>query len=140
MESPVLPPQDASAVALVLRHYMSFLSEEEWATGWETDWEYTLWCRVQSGLGREADVLGRLARLCGGWWVKRTEEDGEAPGDDPYGRDLKFVPLDEWITYFDQSTNLRIMQIKAALFWNYPGDGNPAEDSGTVPDEGKGSE
>jgi hypothetical protein len=140
MESPKLSPEDAAAVALMLRHYMSFLSEEKWAAGWQTDWEYTLWCQVQSGVGREADVLRRLARLCGGWWVWRKDDDGEAPGDDPYGRNLKFVPLDEWITYFDQSTNLRIMQIKAALFWNNPGDGNPADGGGSAPNDEKGSE
>ena len=140
MGSPVLPPEDAAAVALVLRHYMSFLSEKEWAAGWHADWEYTLWCTVCTGLGREADVLRRLARLCGGWWVRRQAEDGEAPSDDPHGRDLKFVPLDEWMTYLDQSTNLRIMQTKAALFWNNPGDGKPADNSGPAPDEGKGSE
>jgi len=140
MESPKLSPEDAAAVSLALRHYMSFLSKEIEATGWPEDWEYSLWCDVCTGLCPEADVLWRLAHLCDGWWVKRQVEDGEAPGDDPHGRDLRFVPLDEWGAYFHNSTNLRIMQIKAALFWNNPGGGNPAEDSGTVPDEGKGSE
>jgi len=100
MESPALPAEDISAIALIVRQHMAFLSEEQWAAGWFIDWEYKLWRQILAGQDREMEALGRLARLCGGWWMKRGDEDGEAPDNDPYGHDLKFVPLDEWRTHY----------------------------------------
>jgi len=99
MELPVLPPEDVSAIALILRQHMACLSEEQWASGWFIDWEYKLWSQVLDGEDREIAALGRLARLCDGWWVERKDEDGEAPDDDP--RKLKFVSLDEWCNRYN---------------------------------------
>jgi len=96
MESPKLSPEDASAIALIVRQHMAFLSREQWAAGWFIEWEYKLWRQIHAGQDQEMAALGRLAKLCGGWWMKREDGDGEAPNDDPYRYNLKFVPLDEW--------------------------------------------
>ena len=63
--------------------------------------EYELWLCALAGRDMEANVLGHLARCCGGWWMKGKDEDGKAPEDDTDGRNLKFVPLHEWSTHYD---------------------------------------
>ena len=99
MGPPALSSKDVSAIALIVRQQMAFLSREQWAAGWFIDWEYKLWRQILAGRDQEMEALGRLARLCGGWWMKR--EDGKASDDDPYGYNLKFIPLDEWCNRYD---------------------------------------
>ena len=71
------------AVGRALATVMSSISEDEWCSGWEVGWEYTLWARVLRG---DADDLKVLAEI-GGCWVI-FEEHGE-----DYRR---AVPLDAW--------------------------------------------
>jgi hypothetical protein len=82
--------------------YMRYLSEENWAAGWLTGIEYTLWdwvARRRNGTEpaskferanlSDIEALSWLAEQAGGWW--HWDETAKEP---------KFVTLNEWLEIY----------------------------------------
>ena len=84
--------------------HMRYLSEENWAAGWLTDLEFTLWDWLLRWRDRsepisaferaslaDIEALSWLAEQAGGWW--RWHETSEAP---------TFVATGEWLDIYRQ--------------------------------------
>lgn len=93
------------AARRALELYMRHVSEENWAAGWLTGLEFTLWDWVQRyRRGAESaseferankhdiEVISWLAEEAGGWWF----------WDDSVG--ARFAPLDEWLEIFEKKS------------------------------------
>ena len=129
IKSALWPEAAAAEAASALCHFMSAVCENQGSISWRRAIEYELWLCALAGQDRASSILELLARFSGGWWMGSGEGDGKPPDGGFSERDLKFVPLDEWLAHYDawlaggepQSDNdlmMRLIQIKSALFWN----------------------
>lgn len=86
-------PAEARLCAGLLARFMSDLSEDYWGAGWLTGLEFELWTAVREGASRvgqaNAARLRYLSSKCGGWIVWA-------------GTGLRYVPLEEWRTRYDE--------------------------------------
>lgn len=93
------------AARRALELYMRHMSEENWAAGWLTGLEFTLWDWVrryrrgaepasefERANKHDIEVISWLAEEAGGWWF----------WDDSVG--ARFAPLDEWLEIFEKKS------------------------------------
>ncbi|MDI1248021.1 MAG: hypothetical protein PSV13_03975 [Lacunisphaera sp.] len=87
-----LPPEHAREL---LRHLMGSISEAQWAAGWLTNLEFTLWQALKDPtsthlLPYERAALDYLSQTAGGWWIWFDDDaKPELSGN-------RFLPWAEW--------------------------------------------
>lgn len=109
--------------------HMLYLSEENWAAGWLTDLEYTLWDWVLrwrshsepvSAFERaslaDIEALSWLAEQADGWW--RWHETSEAP---------TFVSINEWLEIYRERSAVESPVSSTPTSTTYLYDNEPAE-------------